>query len=887
MGTQDRVLQAIFDQAAVGIAEISLDGKWLRVNKRYCQMLGYSESELRGTTLEDITHPADWPEILKTRRQFLEGTISSHSMEKRYIRRDGTVFWGRLNRSLVRDEYNQPQFFIAVVEDITEKVQVERALRDREQQLLMAQSAARLGLWESDLRTKITVISGHYAQLRGLQPYQGCITHDEWLALIHPDDRERVQADLQECLERTRLWDEEFRVVWPDGSVRWLLAKGQVFLNADGIPVRMAGATLDITERKRTEEALQESERRFRDMADAAPVMIWVSGVDKLCTFFNKPWLDFRGRSMEQELGNGWASGVHPDDLDGCIATYYSSFDARRSFRMEYRLLRADGKYRWILDNGLPLYRDREFAGYIGSCIDITDLKVIEDRLRASEARLLSAQRLANLGSWERDEATGNTEFSGEMLRILGAPDSPPQTLLEFLNYVHPEDRERVRQGAIQARSTDVSVAGEYRIIGTGGEVRFVRSVLEAIRNDSGAVIRVVGVTQDITDLKRAQEEAFERQNLESIGTLAAGIAHDFNNILAAVLSQAEALQEHCEDRSCPPEELEQIRSAALRGSEIVRQLMIYAGKESAVEGFADVSTIVEEMLPLLRVSVSKHASLETDITKDLPAVRAPGPQLRQILMNLVTNASEAIGDRDGVIRVTTRFVSGAVKSGMISEVPTHEDCVELAVSDTGCGMSPEVRARLFVPFFTTRSMGHGLGLSVVDGIVRGLGGAIEVTSTLSTGTTFRILLPLAAASSGEFHNPLPAGNEFVHPPQTAVLIVEDEDILRQAVAKILRKKGFGVLEAPDGSSAINLLHSAANQIDLILLDATIPGASAAEVLAHAVRSRPDVKLILTSAYSQEMLPAPLSVLKVHGFIRKPFQVGELVKTLRSAASAT
>ena len=179
METPDQTLQAIFDQAAVGIAQIGLDGAWLRVNNRYCQMLGYSEAELRTMTPHDVTHPDDYTEVLAARRQLLDGAISSHSMEKRYIRRDGTVFWGRLYRSLVREQDNLPKYLLAVVEDITEKIQAERALRDSEQRLALAQNAARLGVWDCDLRTNITVISGEYARLHGLGPDHLSLTHDD------------------------------------------------------------------------------------------------------------------------------------------------------------------------------------------------------------------------------------------------------------------------------------------------------------------------------------------------------------------------------------------------------------------------------------------------------------------------------------------------------------------------------------------------------------------------------------------------------------------------------------------------------------------------------------------------------------------------------------
>jgi PAS domain S-box-containing protein len=506
MQTPDLMLQAIFDHAAVGIAQGNVDGELLRVNNRYCQMLGYSEAELRTKTIQDITHPNDLDVTLTGYRQLLEGQISMHSMEKRYIRRDGTIFCARLNLSLVRDHDNRPKYFIAVVEDITEKIQAERALRDSEQRLTMAQNAAYLGVWDRDMRTDVITICGKYAELHGLSPDRTALRHEEWVSLIHPDDRERVHALRREAREHTHTFDAEFRVIWPEGSLHWLHAKGIVLLGESGRPIRSMGVIWEITERKQAEARLRESEERFRHMADSAPVMIWVSGLDKLCTFFNQPWLDFTGRTIEEELGNGWASGVHPEDLDRCLVTYNSSFDAGRSFKMEYRLRRADGEYHWVLDNGTPLYRGDEFVGFIGSCIDISEQKLIEERLRASEIQLLDAQRLAKLGSFERQIDTGRADWSDELRQILGVTRDAAAGFPAFINCVHPKDRERMLETECYVRATLAPVETEYRIIRPDGEVRLVRSVLEAIRNDQGAVVRIAGASQDVTEQVKAQE---------------------------------------------------------------------------------------------------------------------------------------------------------------------------------------------------------------------------------------------------------------------------------------------------------------------------------------------------------------------------------------------
>jgi CheY-like chemotaxis protein len=277
---------------------------------------------------------------------------------------------------------------------------------------------------------------------------------------------------------------------------------------------------------------------------------------------------------------------------------------------------------------------------------------------------------------------------------------------------------------------------------------------------------------------------------------------------------------------------------------------------------------------------------IKAHLDQDLPAFRASAAQLRQIVMNLITNASDAIGDRDGIIRVITRRVAVKRKSAAIlSRTLPDGGYVQREVSDTGRGMSAQTQAKVFDPFFTTKSAGRGLGLAVVQGIVRSLGGSIDVRSEPNKGSTFQVWLPCAETTAGVSGHAKSVGKLPV-PQHGTVLIVEDEGHLRQAVVKMLRKTGFDIFDAGDGSAALELLREVGHKIDAILLDMTMPGASSDEIVTEAARANPDIRVILTSAYSQETIASAMKQPQIRSFIRKPFQLGDLLEALRGCLSS-
>jgi PAS domain S-box-containing protein len=556
--------------------------------------------------------------------------------------------------------------------------------------------------------------------------------------------------------------DWEAEVVMPSGTRKSIWGHASPLRDDTGRVRGAVAAFQDITARKRRRDALlRESEGRFTNMADAAPVMIWVSGPDKLCTFFNKGWLDFTGRSVEQELGKGWVEGVHPEDLDSCWQIYSSSFDARRSFQMEYRLRRMDGEYRWVLDNGIPRVDPAgEFAGFIGTCVDITDLK-------------------------------------------------------------------------------------------------------------------------------RQQHEDLAKQKRETVGMLAEGIAHDFNNVLGGILAYSELALAEVAEGTDHQNYLQNIRMAAMSGSDIARQLMIYAEQESEVLELVSLAAVVEDIVALLKVSVSKHVTLRTVLGENLPVVRANPSQLRQVAMNLITNASEAIGDRDGVISVAASEVTIDPDSSLAtSERVAAGNYVQLQVTDTGQGMTPEVQAKLFDPRFTTKATGsHGHGLVVVKRIVERFHGIIRVSSALGRGSTFQILLPIEANPVQTVPSLVASSAQNALESQATILLVDDEKPLREAVSKMLRKRGLSVMEASDGSAALDMIRARKDAIDLLLLDITLPRASSRQVYDEAKRLKPGLPVIVTSGKGKDAAVALLAT-EVEHFIRKPFLTSALIDMIQRLLSS-
>ena len=383
--------RTVFRSAPVGMVMISPEGRFLAANEAFCKFVGYSETELLSRDILPVAPAGDQALSLEALIPAINSESGPQRVERRFLDKNGKLKWGEESVSLIRDSDGKPQYFVSQVVDITERKRAEEALRKSEERYRHLVESSNDWVWEVDAEGVYTYAGPQCRKILGYEPAE--IVGRTPFDLMPPEEARRVAAAFHAiAAERKAFLRLENINLHKDGHL--------VVLETNGVPVideggfrGYRGMDRDITERKRAEQALRESEERFRFVANAAPVMIWMSDPHRLCTYFNEPWLAFTGRPLEAELGNGWAEGVHPEDLPKCLETYTQSFDRRVPFKMEYRLRRHDGEYRWIHDTGVPrVSPDGSFAGYIGSCVDITDRKRAEEALRGVSGKLIEAQ---------------------------------------------------------------------------------------------------------------------------------------------------------------------------------------------------------------------------------------------------------------------------------------------------------------------------------------------------------------------------------------------------------------------------------------------------------------------------------------------------------------
>ncbi|HMV31543.1 MAG TPA: response regulator [Gemmatimonadales bacterium] len=519
------------------------------------------------------------------------------------------------------------------------------------------------------------------------------------------------------------------------------------------------------------------------------------------------------------------------------------------------------------------------------------DRQRLVDELQAERRLFIGGPTV--LFQWARTEGWPVDYVSPNVTAQFGwRPEDLVGRRMPFADLIHPEDLPRVVD---EIRSHHAAGRGtfeqEYRIRDAEGQWHWV-SDFTVLPPKDGSVAHSIGYLVDITErkaaaaaLQGAESRLREAQRLESLGVLAGGIAHDFNNLLMGMLGNAALALNDLPVASPTAETVKDIETAARRAADLTRQLLAYSGKGQFVVQPLDLSALVEESGQLLRTVISKRATMQARLAAGLPAVEGDATQLRQVAMNLLTNASDALGDQPGVIGLETALVHAdrVTLTGMLlGDALPEGDYVALSVHDTGSGMDEETLGRIFDPFFTTKFHGRGLGLAAVLGIVRGHRGAIQVESWPGQGTRVRILLPATTRPVSPEAPPRPSGPARVADAGT-VLVVDDEEIVRNVTRRTLERAGYTVLLAEHGLQALALLEERHAEVSLVLLDLTMPELGGEETFRRIHAAWPGLPVILSSGFTADQGTARLTSAGLADFIQKPYQPAALLEAARAA----
>ncbi len=660
----------------------------------------------------------------------------------------------------------------------------------------------------------------------------------------------------------------------------------------------------DITERKEAEAEILRTSERFRQVVENIDEVFWMTDVEKNAMIYISPGYEkIWGRTVLSlyESPRTWLDALHP--LDRVRVGEAAARQASGIYDIEYRIVRPDGAVRWIHDRAVAVRNEfGHVYRIVGVASDITERVIAKETLRAREIELGEAQRVAQIGSWEADIATGRAIWSDEQFRILGLePQSRSLDFDEYLARLHPDDRDKLKTIAYDAVVRREPFQLDYRIIRDDGRVRWIAGLGEAILDEAGVPVRMRGTNQDITDRKLAEaeltgayqdlkNEVIERtkveeqlrhaQKMEAFGQLAGGVAHDFNNLLTVILGHI-AILELCSISGDALESFQEIKGAAERAANLIRQLLMFARRQTIQMRPIDLNETIQETARMLRRILGEDIHLEFRPCAVELIVEADAGMLNQVLMNLAVNSRDAM-PRGGRLLIETtpvRFDQETAEQYPHIRAGTFA-C--FSVTDSGTGISPEVLPKIFDPFFTTKDVGKGtgLGLATVFGILQQHGGWITAYSGAGLGTTFRIYLPLVPDRSGTA-GPGP-GPVTVSGGTETILLVEDETAIREMVSGYLARLGYSVLTAGNGAEAIDLFHEHASVIRLVLTDIVMPGGMSGVDLAAILRAeKPDIQVIYTSGYSDTHSLGDLSLREGKNFLAKPFALPNVAAIVR------
>ena len=887
--------RGIFENSAETLVIFGMDGRILDASPNAISLYGYERSEMIGMSANQLIHPDHQQKARDAIETIMQG--QRYCAESVDIRKDGSPVPVEVCASPFIHE-GKP-VIICSIRDITERKRAEESLHKSQELLsLFIRHSPIYAFIKQVTPTESRVIqaSDNYQQMIGVA---GQDMKGKSMSELFPSElAEKMTADDRAVVSNSSLLklDEHFNGR-DYSTIKFPIMVGDETL--------LAGYSIDITERKANEKSLQESESRFRSMADCAPVLIWMAGLDKLGFFFNKVWLEFTGRTLEQEMGKGWAEGVHPDDFQYCLDIYTASFDARQVFSIEYRLRRFDGEYRWILDNGVPRFDEQgTFLGYIDSCIDITELRQLNQKLSESQQRLSLALDSGEIGMWDWHIPTGRVEFNDNMCEKLGysAEEFEPDANT-WLEKVHHDDLNNIHASMEQHLKGETdSFESEYRLMHKDGHWIWLLGRGKVMERDAdGHPLRMLCTVIDITlrkemEVKLHQAKEMAEESSKAKSNFLANMSHEIRTPMNGVIGMAHlALQTELTPRQ--RNFLEKIHLSGQHLMGIINDILDFSKIEAGKLVIDAVDFVLDNVFSMVGSLTTdkikaKNLRLLIEIEPDVPHYLLGDPlRLSQILVNYTGNAVKF--SHAGDIRLNVSLVEDAGEKILL----------RFSVKDQGIGMTPEQMTRLFQPFSqadesTTRQFGGtGLGLVICKNLAEMMGGSVGAESELGKGSTFWFTTWLGRGNLGQVSRN--SSNRPVYAKSQAntleleealeqlnslrgarILLVEDNEINQELATELLVGVGCEVDLAENGQVAIDKI--ASSGYDLVLMDMQMPemdGLTATREIRKDIRlnSMPIVAMtanVMASDQEQCLLAG------MNDYLTKPFDPAQLYAIL-------
>lgn len=862
----------IFEESGDGIFVRGPSGRFIDVNPAALDLFGYARDEMLGMRVSEI---CAGPEDTISFERATEQQVPGKSHEMRLRGKDGTEIYALITSSVMPGRDGAPSGYRSIVRDITLRKRMEEELRKNNEILSAVLTTSPVGI--SLVRERETCWANDaFCQVLGR-------TQDEMLGrntlgfYLDVAEYERVGRELYRSGNGSDYGEVDTRLVRKDGRVLDCHLRSRSLDPADSSKGQIV-AVMDISERKRVEDALRQSEGMFRALTETAASSVFIVQGDRF-QYVNPAMEGLTGYSHDELLALEFWQVAHPDYQSVVRDRGYKRLLTKEGpSRYEIKILCKNGREKWV-DFSATYIELAGKPGVLGTAFDITERKAVEEALRQSEERYRCFFHEDLAGAYISTVDGRLVACNPAFARIFGFP-SIEDALRCNLRDIYPDSDGRDEFMALLAK--------EGKLEHHEKELRRIdKKPIHVIENsvgtfsDQGELIEIKGYLFDKTDMKELTEQLRQSQKMEAIGRLAGGIAHDFNNLLTAITGYAELLMAELEPRSPLLSRVEQIKRAGDRAALLTQQLLAFSRKQMLRPEVLDFNVVLADMEQMLRRLIGEDIELIMEPGDGPMRVKADRGQIEQVVMNLVVNARDAMPD-GGMLTIEAKCVGLDQTYAHSHLVIQPGPYVMLAISDTGIGMDDETSSLIFEPFFTTKEpdKGTGLGLAMVYGIVKQSGGSIWVYSEVGRGTTFKIYLPrvMDQVERTMTEEPNPAALEG----SETILLVEDDDGVRELLCEVLGSHGYVVLEAGNGQDAMQICGTYKDPIHMMITDVVMPRMNGCDLAARVTVSRPETKVVFMSGYTDRGVINHGVLQPGAEFLQKPFNVDTLIRKVRN-----